>query len=1142
MAAAGRAVGGAGFAPSSGGAPHSSKRRPRCRIGLWALVATALSLASCEATRPASARVCVGAGRDLPLGASAESRGGGEAWAAAGQLRGGALVGGKGRSGSGGGNSRQQDRHAQRETLYDAYNMLHTLAQDFHKPFDSPAVLVVGHQTSGKSALIEALMGFQFNQVGGGTKTRRPIALRMQYNPDCDQPRCYLSLEDGKEEPRSLQEIQTYIESENRRLERDPVRSFDSREINIRMEYRFCPNMILIDTPGLIHAPSGTNLNAEQRAVAAAAKEAENLVIQKMRCQDYVILCVEDTTDWKHATTRNVVTEVDHDLSRTVLVTTKLDTKLPQFGSGEDLEDFLRAPPIQRMYRCMLGGPFFTTVPSGRVGRARDSAYFSNEAFVQGVRRSERDDQMLVAAKLGAQSAPTCLPRVGVSRLRRFLERRVEECYRRNVARIVPLLQQEMSKAEGRLLTTEQEIEALSLDSLKASADEYREHFSRALGRAIQGTIKAPPEKFGETLEAEQLRAGSFIEDSDVDADQWERMMEIEVGNGENKLFGGAQYHRALREFNFAIRHMNAPEVTEDEIANAAGISDMHDGVNFMRAACVIAVEKARTSFEPALDALRVRTVHVMKRLFGVVEHMLKSDGMQMSETHQKPFSFIVKRVYENFVEKAVDETLTRCRDDLTALTRFVTWDLHERSAGALRRSLPDSSMVHIYSMAVENRSRRGRRGRGGESSEESPPQDGAVFDQWEAANTGGLGGAGSVTRQKDYFNLQQLMEEASSSRDAARTSAVVSALVQHIMLSWREHFARAVAMKFNCFFLMPFVDDFPFYLRQELEKIYEGDMGDIFDIAEARGALVRRRESLVAECKACHEIQGKFDSINSQLNCAKEIYSDGDQDLEATAAEAAAEAEADALAEREMEEAAARERERERERMMQPHGGGVSIEDGMALDGFTSEEDDRRYGSAGSAASAGAVGGDGGGVPAGPVGGRPPALGYGRNFFADSEEEDSEEEDVFVNPLAYMGPIGDKPPPADSFDSRRWAAQRSAQREAAAAAAAAAAGTATSEESEMSEEGEEGGRGCSGGAFGSRAGRGRPMPSGRWTGTAAAAAAVAVPGRPRRGPAASSGGGAGWGSVASVLSEETEELVRRRRRNAAPAGGAAGA
>ncbi|CAN0458800.1 unnamed protein product, partial [Scytosiphon promiscuus] len=48
----------------------------------------------------------------------------------------------------------------------------------------------------------------RLDQVGGGTKTRRPIALRMQYNPDCDQPRCYLSMEDGQEEPRSLQEIQ----------------------------------------------------------------------------------------------------------------------------------------------------------------------------------------------------------------------------------------------------------------------------------------------------------------------------------------------------------------------------------------------------------------------------------------------------------------------------------------------------------------------------------------------------------------------------------------------------------------------------------------------------------------------------------------------------------------------------------------------------------------------------------------------------------------------------------------------------------------------------------------------------------------------------------------------------------------------
>ena len=88
------------------------------------------------------------------------------------------------------------------ERLYEAYSQLHNMAQEFDKPFDSPAILVVGHQTHGKSALVEALMGFQFNHVGGGTKTRRPIAINMKYNATCVEPRCFLLRDDnyGREE------------------------------------------------------------------------------------------------------------------------------------------------------------------------------------------------------------------------------------------------------------------------------------------------------------------------------------------------------------------------------------------------------------------------------------------------------------------------------------------------------------------------------------------------------------------------------------------------------------------------------------------------------------------------------------------------------------------------------------------------------------------------------------------------------------------------------------------------------------------------------------------------------------------------------------------------------------------------------
>jgi hypothetical protein len=58
------------------------------------------------------------------------------------------------------------------------------------------------------AALVEALMGFQFNHVGGGTKTRRPITLHMKYNSACVQPNCFLVTEDYGEQEVTLEELQ----------------------------------------------------------------------------------------------------------------------------------------------------------------------------------------------------------------------------------------------------------------------------------------------------------------------------------------------------------------------------------------------------------------------------------------------------------------------------------------------------------------------------------------------------------------------------------------------------------------------------------------------------------------------------------------------------------------------------------------------------------------------------------------------------------------------------------------------------------------------------------------------------------------------------------------------------------------------
>ena len=243
------------------------------------------------------------------------------------------------------------------EKLYEAYSQLHTLAQEFDKPFDSPAVLVVGHQTDGKSALVEALMGFQFNHVGGGTKTRRPIAINMKYNHNCVEPRCYLVKDDtlGKEEELSLPELQAFIESENARLEQE--NSFWAKDIVVKIEYKYCPNLTIIDTPGLISAAPGRKFNGMQQQ----SRMVENLVRAKMQNPDYIILCLEDNSDWSNATTRKAVMECDPDLRRTVVVSTKFDTRIPQFARAADVEMFMHPPRHLLDSPAMLGGgPFFT--------------------------------------------------------------------------------------------------------------------------------------------------------------------------------------------------------------------------------------------------------------------------------------------------------------------------------------------------------------------------------------------------------------------------------------------------------------------------------------------------------------------------------------------------------------------------------------------------------------------------------------------------------------------------------------------------------------------------------------------------------------------------------------------------------------
>ena len=216
-----------------------------------------------------------------------------------------------------------------------------------------------------------------------------------------------------------------------------------------------------------------------------------------------------------------------------------------------------------------------------------------------------------------------------------------------------------------------------------------------------------------------------------------------------------------------------------------------------------------------------------------------------------------------------------------------------------MQDSLPNKDMVNIYALTMkkrqapealpEPREERGNRRRG-RSSDRGRNKNEAILDEWESAvkdgnqrfddlaastaqsnqalslvesNRAGLGDQG----RRDEADVMALMEQVACMRDGNRTATVVAVLVQHIVRAWRLSFAQAVAMKFNCFFLMPFLEEFPFYLRERMDAMYNEELKYLFDLSEASAMLKNK----VTPALLFHTVYGLDRGRLSFWLCARE-------------------------------------------------------------------------------------------------------------------------------------------------------------------------------------------------------------------------------------------------------------------------------
>ncbi|XP_026220881.1 dynamin-1-like protein isoform X1 [Anabas testudineus] len=222
-----------------------------------------------------------------------------------------------------------------------------------------PQIVVVGTQSSGKSSVLESLVGRDILPRGTGIVTRRPLILQLVHidqedrrktneeNESKKNGRLYRGI-DGEEWGKFLhtknkiytdfEEIRQEIEAETERMSGNN-KGISDEPIHLKIFSPHVVNLTLVDLPGITKVPVGD----QPRDIEIQIRE---LILKYISNPNSIILAVTAAnTDMATSESLKVAREVDPDGRRTLAVVTKLDL----MDAGTDAMDVLmgRVIPVK---------------------------------------------------------------------------------------------------------------------------------------------------------------------------------------------------------------------------------------------------------------------------------------------------------------------------------------------------------------------------------------------------------------------------------------------------------------------------------------------------------------------------------------------------------------------------------------------------------------------------------------------------------------------------------------------------------------------------------------------------------------------------------------------------------------------------
>ncbi|XP_051758219.1 dynamin-1-like protein isoform X2 [Ctenopharyngodon idella] len=190
-----------------------------------------------------------------------------------------------------------------------------------------PQIIVVGSQSSGKSSVLESLVGRDFLPRGSGIVTRRPLVLQLVNVPPLEERRKQdngIKAEEWGTFLHCKNQIFTDFNEIRKEIEEETDRSTNNKGISPEPIYLkiYSPNVLsltLVDLPGITKVPVGDQPEDIETQV-------QEMILSYISNPNSLILCVSPAnSDLATSDALKLAREVDADGRRTLLVVSKLD-------------------------------------------------------------------------------------------------------------------------------------------------------------------------------------------------------------------------------------------------------------------------------------------------------------------------------------------------------------------------------------------------------------------------------------------------------------------------------------------------------------------------------------------------------------------------------------------------------------------------------------------------------------------------------------------------------------------------------------------------------------------------------------------------------------------------------------------------